>query len=138
MDRKEFLSNLGVGAAAIICSSCLGGCQPLDTVVGAPTNIDITLDLTASVNSGLIQSGGTLYRDGIVIARTAAGTYIAVSSACTHAGTTVQYEAGGNRFHCPAHGSNFASDGSVINGPANSPLGKYNTTLTGSSLRVFS
>jgi cytochrome b6-f complex iron-sulfur subunit len=94
--------------------------------------------LTAAANAPLKSNGGFVYSSGIIVARTTSGTYIAVSQTCTHAGSTVQYVPNGNRFYCPAHGSNFAADGSVINGPAGSPLGRYNTTLNGNSLRVYS
>jgi cytochrome b6-f complex iron-sulfur subunit len=71
------------------------------------------------------------------VAFTNAGSYIAVSSACTHQGGTVGYNAGNNNFVCPNHGSVFNANGSVANGPASQSLKQYTTTLTGSNLRVF-
>jgi cytochrome b6-f complex iron-sulfur subunit len=138
MDRKEFLSTLGLGAAALACSYCLNGCKPLDNPITAPTNVDFTLDLTSPANAALNTNGGYLYQGGVIVARTASGTYVALSQTCTHAGSTVQYVEGSNRFYCPSHGSNFGTDGSVVNGPASSPLARYITTLTGTSLRVHS
>jgi cytochrome b6-f complex iron-sulfur subunit len=138
MDRKEFLSTLGLGAAALACSYCLSGCKPLDNPITAPTNVDFTLDLTNSSNASLNKNGGYVYQDGVIVARTSSGSYVAVSQTCTHAGGTVEYMASTNRFYCPNHGSNFATDGSVVNGPASSPLARYTTVLTGTSLRVHS
>lgn len=138
MDRKEFLSTLGLGAVALACAYCLDGCKPLDNPITAPTNVDFTLDLTNPANAALSTKGGYLYQSGVIVARTANGTYVAVSQTCTHAGGTVQYVVATNRFYCPSHGSNFATDGSVVNGPATSPLTHYTTTLTGTSLRVHS
>lgn len=138
MNRKEFLSTLGLGAAAVACSYCLNGCSPLNNPITAPTNVDFTLDLTAPTNAALKTNGGYLYSDGIIVARTVSGTYVAVSQLCTHAGGTVQYVSSGNSFYCPNHGSSFATNGSVINGPATSSLTAYHTSLTGSSLRVYS
>jgi cytochrome b6-f complex iron-sulfur subunit len=137
MKRKEFLSTLGFTAVSVLCAQCLGGCQSPTDFAG-PTNIDFTLDLTASANHDLTLTGGSLYKSGIIIAHTNAGAYVAVSSTCTHAGSTVAFDAAGNLFHCPSHGSNFALDGSVINGPAGSPLTRYKTSLSGTSLRVYS
>lgn len=137
MDRKEFLSLFGLGAAAVACQYCLAGCQKADNPT-APTNVDFTLDLMSSANSALQPVGGYLYNNGVIVAHVGNAAYVAVSSTCTHAGGTVYYDLSSNRFHCPNHGSNFATDGSVINGPAASPLAKYNTTLNGNSLRVFS
>jgi cytochrome b6-f complex iron-sulfur subunit len=138
MNRKEFLSTLGLGTAAVACSYCLNGCSPLNNPITAPTNVDFTLDLTAPANAALKTNGGYLYSGGIIVARTVSGTYVAVSQICTHAGGTVQYVSGANSFYCPNHGSSFATNGSVINGPATSSLTAYHTSLTGTSLRVYS
>ena len=138
MDRKEFLSVLGLSAAAIACTCCFGGCEADSSVAAPPTNVDFTLDLSDPANSPLNTNGGYVYRSGIIVARTGGGTFVALSSGCTHQGTTVFYDSTNNRFHCPNHGSNFATDGGVLNGPATSPLARYNTSLNGTSLRVFS
>jgi len=138
MDRKEFLSTLGLGAAALACSYCLAGCKPLDNPITAPTNVDFTLDLTSPANAALNKNGGYIYQSGVIVARTTSGSYVAVSQTCTHAGGTVEYIASTNDFFCPSHGSNFATNGSVVNGPASSPLTRYTTVLTGTSLRVHS
>jgi cytochrome b6-f complex iron-sulfur subunit len=138
MDRKEFLASLGIGAAAFVCLSGLQGCQVNNPVSAAPTNVDFTLDLTDPANSALKNNGGYIYKSGIIVARTTSGTFVAVYSACTHEGTTVTFESSNNRFHCAAHGSNFSTNGSVINGPANQALHQYNLSLTGNSLRVYS
>lgn len=137
MNRKDFLKLTGMSAGAFILANCVSGCKKDDSSA-APTNVDFTLDLTASSNSSLNSPGGFVYNSGVIVAKTTAGTFIAVSSKCTHEGTTVEYQGASNQFHCPNHGANFQNDGSVKNGPASQPLQKYNTTLTGTSLRVFS
>ncbi len=138
MDRKEFLSTLGLGAAAFVCSYCLTGCQPLDNPITAPTNVDFTLDLTAPANAALKSNGGYLYNAGVIVARTTTGAYVAVSQKCTHQGSNVQYVSSDNSFYCPSHGSDFATSGAVNRGPASSSLAAYHTTLNGTSLRVYS
>lgn len=138
MDRKEFLALIGVSATAFVYSTCLNGCKPLDSVDEPPAGVDFTLNLDDPAYSALKTNGGYIAKDGVIVARTTGGTYIAVSSACTHQGTSVTFDAVNNRFHCPNHGSNFTTTGSVINGPASSPLKSYQTSLNGSSLRVFS
>jgi cytochrome b6-f complex iron-sulfur subunit len=138
MDRKEFLTLIGLGATAFVASACLNGCKPLDTVTGPPTNVDFTLNLDDPAYGALKTNGGYIDKDGVIVARTTSGTYVAVSLACTHQGTSVTFDAGNNRFHCPSHGSNFSTTGAVINGPANSPLASYNTSLNNSSLHIYS
>ena len=139
MNRKEFLGVLSAGAVAAACGSCMGGCKPLDNnVPSAPTNVDFTLNLGDAANAALRSNGGYVYKDGLIVARTSGGTYVAVSSICTHAGSTVYYDGVHSEFHCPSHGSNFGTNGAVIDGPASSPLARYNTALNGTSLRVYS
>ena len=137
MERREFLAFLGLGAAAAACASCLQGCSVKDQGITSPSGIDFTLDLNAAGNAALKPLGGYLYDSGVIVAHSPGG-YIAVSSACTHQGNTIYYDLNSDSFVCPAHGSKFATDGSVINGPATSPLGRYNATLNGSSLHVYS
>ena len=138
MNRKEFLAQVGAGAAVLLIPACLGslyGCSNAGVVPAAPTNVDFTLD----VSSGALASKGRyLLNSGIIVAHTTAGTFLAVSAACTHEGTNVQYVSGSNSFRCPNHGATFNSTGAVTGGPASRSLAQYNTTLTGTSLRVFS
>jgi cytochrome b6-f complex iron-sulfur subunit len=86
----------------------------------------------------LAANGGYLVSQGIVVARTNSGTFIAVSASCTHEGTNVNYVASANDFLCPNHGAQFSSTGVVTRGPASTNLKQYNTSLTGNSLRVYS
>lgn len=133
MNRKEFLSILGISAGGLVVATCLGGCKKTET-----NATDFTLDLNSSVNSALNTNGGFVVTKGIIVARTNSGTYIAVAAACTHEGTSVSYQAANNRFHCPSHGANFSSSGAVLNGPANTALLQYKTELTGTTLRIYS
>ena len=79
-----------------------------------------------------------LIKDGVLVARTNSGAFLAVTAACTHEGTNINYVASSNNFVCPNHNAKFSSTGVVTQGPANSNLTQYKTTLTGNSLRVFS
>jgi cytochrome b6-f complex iron-sulfur subunit len=133
MNRKEFLSLVGIGATGVFVTSCLSACKKENN-----TNIDFTLDLSSSANAELTANGGYLISQGVIVAKTSAGEFIAVSAACTHQGVNVQFQSSNNRFHCPGHGANFTITGTVQNGPANSPLTKYNTSLNGNLLRVYS
>jgi cytochrome b6-f complex iron-sulfur subunit len=138
MERKEFLALIGAGATALVYTACLNGCKPLDNVTDPPAGVDFTLNLDDPAYSALKSNGGFVSKDGVIVARTTSGTYIAVSLACTHEGTAVTFDSANSRFHCPNHGSNFSTTGSVLNGPASSPLTSYQTSLNGSSLHVFS
>jgi cytochrome b6-f complex iron-sulfur subunit len=121
----------------VFCASCLQGCTAQDSGPTGPSNVDFTLDLTSASYSGLAAAGGSAVVNGVIVANTPSG-YIAVSAACTHQGTTIQYDRANNRFSCPAHGSLFSTSGAVLRGPAAKALTLYNATLNLSSLHVYS
>jgi cytochrome b6-f complex iron-sulfur subunit len=138
MERKEFLSLVGLGTASVFAAVCLGGCAKSSSGGTAPTNVDFTLDLTLPANAALVTAGGYIYSGGIIIAKTTAGSYLAVSQSCTHEGVSVQYQAANQRFYCPGHGATYSVTGAVTGGPAPSALKEYNTALTGNMLRIYS
>ena len=138
MDRKSFLSSLGLSAGTVLVASCLGGCSKPDSPGNAstPATVDFTLDLSQPANTTLRTAGGYLYSNGVIVAKTLAGDIIAVSQVCTHQGVSVQFVGSNNSFFCPGHGAGFSTSGAVINGPATTSLKKYTVTVTGNSVRV--
>ena len=143
MERKAFFSSLGFSAGMIFIAPVMTACSKseTDTTTSGTTNtsaVDFTLDLSSPTYSALNNNGGSVVKDNIIIARTSAGAFVALSSICTHQQyNLISFESAASRFHCPNHGSNFATDGTVINGPALTALKKYNTQLTGTNLRVY-
>jgi len=139
MNRKEFFARVGFGAAAVLVPACIAGLATSCSTEGSPSTAPSGVDFLLDVSTGnLATNGGYLVTKGIVVARTLAGDFIAVSAACTHQGTNVNYASNGNKFVCPNHGAQFSSTGAVTQGPANSNLTSYKTTLTGNSLRIYS
>ena len=143
MDRKEFLSVIGVSAAAFTVMNCMACSKSSDASssgnsVSGPTGVDFTLDLTATANAALLSNGGYMATNGVIVAKTTAGAYIAVQQSCTHESYPLVYQASGQQFYCNNHGSAFTEAGVVKNSPASRNLTVYNTTLTNSSLRVYS
>ena len=138
ISRKEFLAQVGIGAAVVLLPSCLVSCKK-NTTNTTPSANSLSIDFTLSVASGALSTnGGYLVHNGVIVARTNSGTYIAVAASCTHEGTNVQYSGSTNSFTCPNHGAKFDASGNVTNGPANTALQRFNTTLSGTSLRVYS
>jgi cytochrome b6-f complex iron-sulfur subunit len=134
MERKLFITLMGKAAAGGVLATCFGACSK-DT---ESRDLDFTIDLSASENSALQANGGSRMVNGVVVARTNDGEFIAVSARCTHQGTTVQFEGSNNRFRCPNHGATFGINGVVTNGPARANLQRFDVQLSGNSLRVFS
>lgn len=137
MDRKDFLSQIGLGAAGLVLFGCMGGCEKEDKAPDAPSNVNLTLDLTSTAYAGLLTPGSFAYtNNGIIVAQTKAGDYIAVSQKCTHEGVRVDYNATSNKFICAAHNSVFGPTGTVLGGPAGSALKQYTVTKTGNTLVI--
>lgn len=68
--------------------------------------------------------GGVL-RDGmslVAACRDKHGVLHLRSAACTHLGCVVHWNSLEQCWDCPCHGSHFAPDGTVLNGPATAPL----------------
>jgi nitrite reductase/ring-hydroxylating ferredoxin subunit len=100
---------------------------------------DFTLNLDDAANSALKTNGNYLISNGIVVAKTTTGEYVAATVTCSHEGRKeVLYDKANNRYRCTAHGAIFDLTGKGLNSEGSKGLTIYKTTLTGSSLRVFS
>lgn len=68
---------------------------------------------------------GAVLRDGvskIAVYHAHDGTYVERSAFCPHLGCVVEWNSTEHSWDCPCHGSRFAADGRVLNGPAIAPL----------------
>lgn len=78
---------------------------------------------------GVLDPGeGAIVRVGeraVAACRDADGCLYALSPTCTHLGCTVQWNDAEASWDCPCHGSRFAVDGAVLDGPAVQPLERY-------------
>ncbi len=69
-------------------------------------------------DGALVRSGG----ERLAVHRDEEGALHAVSARCTHLGCLVSFNRAERAWECPCHGSRFAVDGSVLQGPAVKPL----------------
>lgn len=58
----------------------------------------------------------------VAVYREPSGALHAVSAVCTHIGCLVDWNGAERSWDCPCHGSRFAPDGEIIEGPATAPL----------------
>jgi Rieske Fe-S protein len=91
----------------------------------------VVLARTADIPVG----GGKILTDKkIVITEPQSGTFKAFTAVCTHQGCIVDSVSGGT-INCPCHGSKFSIvNGSVVNGPAPSPLAPVGIEVQGTSI----
>jgi len=107
------------------------------TLKAAPTYAAENADMVAHMVKDHVKGGdvqdrddirpgdGAIIRDGmshIAVYRDKEGNLQELSAVCTHLGCVVQWNGGEKSWDCPCHGSRFAIDGSVLNGPAAAPL----------------
>jgi cytochrome b6-f complex iron-sulfur subunit len=152
LGRGQFLKQLGLNSAALMAFYCMGStlssCSSKDadpapannnngSNTNTPTKFELILDLTSNDFKALKNEGEFVIKDTLIIAN-AKGSIIALSKACTHQGTTLEYRKATNDLHCSNHGSNFTTLGAVANGPAGSALKVYKTELieNGNKLKI--
>jgi Rieske Fe-S protein len=106
----------GGGASA---SSGSGG----GTALGAASEIEV--------------GGGKVFAaQKVVVTQPSAGQYMGFSAICTHQQCVVDQVANGT-IDCPCHGSKFSvKDGSVVAGPAPSPLPAAHVTVSGGQIEL--
>ncbi len=149
--RRSLLRGAGLTGAAVVAAPILAACgadesattgtSPEPTVPDEPTGgagggegdgeAAEVLVATADVPEG----GGVILEDAeVVVTQPVAGEFVAFSSICTHLGCPVSEIANGT-INCACHGSQFSvEDGSVVGGPAPSPLPPVDVTVDGTSV----
>lgn len=119
---------------AVASGALLASCAEGDSNVTAPEGT-VEVGSASAVGVGKaarLTHGSTT----VIVSQPSAGEYKAFSTVCTHQGCQVQVQ-DSNRIVCPCHGSEFAvSDGSVVHGPAESPLASYPVQVKGGKLFV--
>ncbi|WP_040796545.1 FAD-dependent oxidoreductase [Nocardia higoensis] len=99
----------------------------------ATANTAVLQHLTTGWLSGLLGDGsgdrpaegcGRVHRQGLRPAATATvdGVTTTVSAICPHLYGVVRWNSAEKSWDCPLHGSRFATDGTVLEGPATRPL----------------
>lgn len=143
MERDEFLRKLGIGVLAV-CAGCgIASCGSKVDVAPGSGNTGPTAGtnlFTTDLNSELTGIGQQKKSNGVILVRIAAGnvasSFTAVQEACTHQGTSINYNNTQGIFICPNHGSEFSKSGAVVLGPAAVALRQYSVVISGSTLTV--
>ncbi|XAS75193.1 Rieske (2Fe-2S) protein [Dermatophilaceae bacterium Sec6.4] len=92
--------------------------------------------VTVPVDEVPVGGGKILAKQAVVVTQPSAGVFKAFSAVCTHQGCIVA-QIKDKMIGCPCHGSEFSiTDGSVLNGPATTPLPAKTVTKKGLDLTV--
>ena len=136
MNRKEFIEKLGIGAAFVLTTSCLGACRS-DEVFKPSGPVDFTIDLSSAEFDALNTNGGYVVHQGTVVAKDNLGNLVAATQTCSHEGLEqIIYK--DDEWFCTAHEARYALDGDGLNANGSDNLTIYNIELDGTMLRVFS
>ncbi|GAA1572563.1 Rieske (2Fe-2S) protein [Kribbella sancticallisti] len=155
-DRRAVLRGAAVAGLAGVSVPLLAACGGGDEAGGtpsasgsssAPGTTPTSAPSSAPSSAGTPSSGGPVIGavadvpvgggkvfDKVVVTQPTAGEFKGFTAVCTHAGCIVR-TIENNTINCPCHGSKFsATDGSVLGGPATSPLAAVTVTVQGGNI----
>jgi len=143
MNRREFITWVGVGGIASSLPVALAACSPKSTEsesTASPSRSDGFQSV--GTISELSQKGYILNKkistSGVLVVSQSpdSKTITAVNPICTHRGCAVEWKAQEKSFVCPCHGAKFGADGNVLEEPAQKPLPTYEVKTEGDLILV--
>lgn len=145
MNRREFMTWVGVGGLASSLPIAIAACSPkIENTASQSSTLPSRLDEFQVVGTvaDLDKNGQILNKQSsdapVLVVRNPADskTVMAINPTCTHRGCTVDWKADQKVFLCPCHKAKFAPDGQVLQDPATKPLPTYEAKLEGDSILV--
>jgi cytochrome b6-f complex iron-sulfur subunit len=133
MIRRELIKRITIGGAGyILLPYIFGSCEKQEDSGFSPFQID----LTSPGNAALNNTNGFIVVNNVIVINTGNDNFIALSAICTHQSCTVSFNPSTGNLPCPCHGSVYAQNGTVLNGPATRALTEYTVTKEGDILNV--
>ena len=151
--RRGVLAGVGLVGLAGAVSACTSSGSPAGTSGGAyggayggtaaapsapaastPAAAGNGASALAATSEIPVGSGKIFTPEKVVVTQPVSGDFKAFSAVCTHMGCIVSQISDGT-IDCPCHGSQFSiKDGSVVGGPAPSPLAAEAIKVSGRSI----
>ncbi len=137
--RRQVLQAGAVVFATVAVSGCalfLKTTEPDIRVMASGDAAHVPVSAAPWVRSG----DGTLvvavdgWDEKVLVFRTPEGELAAVATKCPHKGCDVRYARDKGHLVCPCHGSEFANDGSLLEGPAKQPLARFGVRVDGEDI----
>lgn len=148
--RRKFLKDTGsLAVMSLLGIGFFTSCTSEEDAVPANTNGAASSGSGVSVNgnvisidlaqaTGLASTGGWLLitQAQLLVVNLGGNNFNALTSICTHTGCDRNWSFASSIFTCSCHGSRFNTDGTVVTGPANSPLRTFPLTRDGNILTI--
>jgi cytochrome b6-f complex iron-sulfur subunit len=147
--RRQFLEKAGLATVlstfgVAFFTSCVSSEEPdgstTPPTTTAPNGITVsgsTIQVNLTIQTRLAASGGWLLIESAkTLVANLNGTYVALTSVCTHSGCFDSWSFANNKFTCTCHNSIFDTAGQVLQGPATQPLQVYTTSVSGTTLTI--
>ena len=147
--RRGVLAGVGlVGLAGAVSACSSGGSSSSPAGAASASTAPASAPGSASAAAGTgsatgalattseipVGSGKIFTEQKVVVTQPASGDFKAFSAICTHMGCIVSQISNGT-IDCPCHGSRYSiKDGSVVAGPAPSPLPAEAIKVSGTSI----
>lgn len=151
MERRQFLSWVGVGMLASSFPFALAACSPTEEQAEAEGDTgdnagDPVAPLETTVDDQGFQALATREQLALgpvlvesltvpVLIFEIDGEIAALNPTCTHRGCTVDLQEDGT-FLCPCHGAQYTTAGAVTKGPAEDPLTAFEVKAEGDRILV--
>lgn len=155
MKRRKFFTWLGLSSISSWLSMAIAACTnnnsttqgvstatpPAGSGVKPASAVKVGGFVRAGTVKELEKQGRLLVKNGnttVLVTNnpTKPGSVYAIDSVCTHQGCAVDWDGDKKQIICPCHGSAFKADGTVISGPAPTPLKSYEAKLEGNAILV--
>jgi Rieske Fe-S protein len=136
--RRGVLAGAGlVGIAGALSACSSGGSNSSSAAAPAATAPASAATAALAPTSEIPLGGGKIFTaEKVVVTQPNAGEFKGFSAICTHMGCLVNQISGGT-IDCPCHGSQFSiTNGSVVAGPAPSPLPAVPIKVSGASIML--
>ena len=153
--RRGVLAGVGLVGLAGAVSACTSSGSPVGTSGGAyggagggttaapsgpaastPAAAGNGASALAATSEIPVGSGKIFTPEKVVVTQPVSGDFKAFSAVCTHMGCLVNQISNGT-IDCPCHGSQFSiKDGSVVGGPAPSPLAAQAIKVSGERITL--
>ena len=146
MKRREFINWVGVGLISSFFPVALAACSGNETTKSEaePEQTPATKEANGAADFIPVGTTQELASQGylvdrkskVIVIRDNTGALSALSLLCTHQECALDWQKEANNLYCGCHGSEFATDGKVLKGPANSPLANFEVKEENESILV--